>query len=127
MGRAMKRHDAGFTLVEVIVAFTIVTMVLAALYYSIAGAYRGYAQTQLREQTLALARAHLDVIGIEEPLQPGDSTGTYATGVVWRLTFEPVETAAHKGRAFHILLEALDHGGQPLLRLETFKLVPDSN
>jgi general secretion pathway protein I len=118
----MKRHDAGFTVVEVIVAFAIVTMVLAALYFSIAGAYRGYAQAQVREQTLALARAHLDVIGLEEPLQPGESTGTYETGVVWRLAIEPVETAAHKGRAFRILLEALDHGGQPLLRLETFKL-----
>jgi hypothetical protein len=42
--------------------------------------------------------------------------------VVWRLAIEPVETAAHKGRSFRILLEALDHGGQPLLRLETFKL-----
>src|SRR5262245_31952831 len=123
----MRRHDAGLTLVEVLVALAILTMVLAAHYASIAGAYRGYAQTQLREQALALARAHLDVIGIEEPLQPGDSAGTYATGVVWRLAIEPVESAAHKGRAFHILLEALDHGGQPLLRLETFKLVPDSN
>jgi len=123
----MRRQDAGFTLVEVVVALAIVTMVLAALYYSIAGAYRGYAQTQLREQTLALARAQLDVIGIEEPLQPGDSTGTYATGVVWRQAIEPVETAAHKGRAFRILLEALDHRGQTLLRLETFKLVPGTN
>jgi general secretion pathway protein I len=118
----MRRYDAGFTVVEVIVAFAIVTMVLAALYYSIAGAYRGYAQAQVREQTLALARAHLDLIGLDEPLQPGENTGTYATGVVWRLAIEPVETAAHKGRSFRILLEALDHGGQPLLRLETFKL-----
>jgi len=123
----MKRRDAGFTLVEVIVAFTIVTMVLAALYYSIAGAYRGYAQAQVREQTLALARAHLEVIGLEEPLQAGESTGTYETGVMWRLAIEPVETAVHKGRAFRILLEALDHGGQPVLRLETFKLVVRPN
>jgi len=123
----MRRHDAGFTLVEVIVAFAIVTMVLAALYFSIAGAYRGYAHAQVREQALALARAHLDMIGLEEPLQPGESTGTYETGVVWRLAIESVKTETHKGRAFRIQLEALDHGGQPLLRLETFKLVPDTN
>jgi general secretion pathway protein I len=118
----MRRHDAGFTVVEVIVSFAIVTLVLAALYHSLAGAYRGYARAQVREQTLALARAHLEVIGIEETLQPGESTGTYATGVAWRLAVKPVETEAYKGRAFRILLEALDHGGQPLLRLETFKL-----
>src|SRR5262249_53970298 len=118
----MRRRDAGFTLVEVLVAFAIVTIVLAALYQAIAGAYRGYARAQVREQTLALARAHLEAVGIEGPLQPGESTGTYATGVVWRLTVEPVETASYRGRAFRILLEALDHEGHTPLRLETFKL-----
>ena len=118
----MRRRDAGFTLVEVLVAFTIVTIVLAALYQAIAGAYRGYARAQVREQTLALARAQLEAVGIEAPLQSGVSTGAYATGVVWHLTVEPAETASYKGQAFRILLEALDPGGRPLLRLETFKL-----
>jgi type II secretion system protein I len=118
----MRRHDAGFTLVEVLVAFTIVTIVLAALYQAIAGAYRGYARAQVREQTLALARAQLEAVGIDGPLQSGESTGTYATGVAWHLAIERAETSSYKGQAFRIVLEALDHGGQPLLRLETFKL-----
>jgi general secretion pathway protein I len=118
----MRRRDAGFTLVEVVVAFAIVTIILTALYQTVAGAYRGYARVHLREQTLALARAHLDAVGIETPLQPGESTGTYATGVAWHLTVGPVETASYKGRAFRVLLQALDPRGQPVLRLETFKL-----
>jgi hypothetical protein len=64
----------------------------------------------------------LEAIGIEEPLRPGERSGTYATGVVWRLTVEPTGTASSRGRAFRVLLEALDAGGKPLLRLETFKL-----
>jgi general secretion pathway protein I len=118
----MRRQDAGFTLVEVVVAFAIVTIILAALYQAIAGAYRGYARVQVREQTLALARAQLEAVGFEGPLQPSQSTGTYPTGVVWHLTVEPVETASYRGRAFRILLEAIDHGDRPLVRLETFKL-----
>jgi type II secretion system protein I len=118
----MRHHDAGFTVVEVLVAFAIVTIVLAALYQTVAGAYRGYARVQVREQTVVLARAQLEAVGIETPLQPGESTGTYATGVAWHLTVEPVETASYKGRAFRVLLQALDRGGQSLLRLETFKL-----
>ena len=118
----MRRHDAGFTVVEVLVAFAIVTIVLAALYQTVAGAYRGYARLQVREQTLVLARAHLEAVGIETPLQPGESTGTYATGVPWHLTVEPVETASYKGRAFRVMLQALDRGGRSLLRLETFRL-----
>ena len=70
-----RRREAGFTLIEVVVAFVIVTIILAALYQAIAGAWRGYARTQMREQALALARAHLDAIGIEEPLQPGQEIG----------------------------------------------------
>jgi general secretion pathway protein I len=118
----MRRSEAGFTLIEVVVAFAIVTIILAALYQAIAGAWRGYARVQVREETLALARAQLEAIGIEEPLQPGERTGTYATGVAWRLTVEPVATASSRGRAFSVLLEALDAGGKPLLRLETLKL-----
>jgi len=118
----MRRHDAGFTVVEVLVAFAIVTIVLAALYQTVAGAYRGYARVQVREQTLALARAHLEAVGIETPLQLGESTGTDATGVPWHLTVEPVETASYKGRAFRVMLQALDRGGRSLLRLETFRL-----
>jgi len=123
----MRRHDRGFTVIEVLVAFAIVAIVLTALYQAVAGAYWGYARVQVREQTLALARAHLEAVGIETPLQPGESTGTYATGVAWHLTVEPVETASYKGRAFRLLLQALDPAGQPLLRLETFKLDPQIN
>jgi len=118
----MRRHDAGFTVVEVVVAFAIVTIVVAALYPAIAGAYRGYARAQVREQTMALARAQLETVGVDGPLQSGESTGRYSTGVTWHLAVEPVETSSHRGRAFRIVLETRDLGGQPLLRLETFKL-----
>jgi general secretion pathway protein I len=118
----MRHREAGFTLIEVVVAFAIVTVILAALYQAIAGAYRGYARTQLREQTLALLRAQVEAVGSEKPLQPGERTGTYATGVAWRLTVEPTETASSRGRAFRVVLEALDPGGKSLLKLETFKL-----
>jgi prepilin-type N-terminal cleavage/methylation domain-containing protein len=118
----MRRSEAGFTLIEVIVALVVVTIILAALYQAIAGAWRGFARTRVREETLALARAQLEAIGVEKPLQPGERSGTYATGIAWRLTVEPAGTASSRGRAFRVLLEALDTGGKPLLRLETFKL-----
>lgn len=123
----MRRWDAGFALVEVVVAFAIVTIILAALYQAVAGAYRGYARVQVREHTLALARAQLEAIGIEAPLRPGESSGTYTTGVAWHLTVEPVETASYKGRGFRVLLQTLDSGGRPLLGLETFKLDAHTN
>jgi prepilin-type N-terminal cleavage/methylation domain-containing protein len=120
----MLRDEAGFTLVEVIVAFAVVVLVLASIYQAVAGAYRGEARAQVRDRALAQARTHLEVIGIEQPFELGETTGTYVTGVAWRLTITPVEALAYKGQAFRILLEPLDHRGHPLLRLETFKLRP---
>ncbi len=122
--RPVIRDEAGFTLVEVVVAFAVVVLVLASIYHAVAGAYRGEARAQVRDQALAQARAHLEVIGIEQPFELGETTGTYVTGVAWRLTIAPVEALAYKGQAFRIVLEPLDHSGHPLLRLETFKLRP---
>lgn len=58
LGGAVRRGEAGFTLVEVLIAFAIVALVLASIYHAIAEAYRGEARAQAREQALAQARAH---------------------------------------------------------------------
>jgi prepilin-type N-terminal cleavage/methylation domain-containing protein len=127
MGGAVSRREAGFTLVEVVVAFAIVAMVLAGLYSLMAGALRGEAGAAVRNQALAAARAHLESIGIEQPLTAGETTGVYATGVPWRLAIEPVETLSYRGQAFRVVLEPLSPTGKPLARFETFKLVPRTN
>jgi general secretion pathway protein I len=123
----MKQREAGFTLVEVVVAFAIVALVLGGLYHLMADALRGETRAKVNEQALALASAHLEAIGIDRALEPGDTTGVYATGLAWRLTIEPIETLSYRGQAFRIVLEPLDRSGKPLLRLETFKLVSRTN
>jgi general secretion pathway protein I len=123
----MSRGETGFTLVEVVVAFVIVTLTLAGIYHAIAGAYRGEARALVRDQALAHARAHLETIGVSQPLELGETTGTYVTGMAWRLTVAPTDTPAYKAQAFRIVLEPLEENGQPFLRLETFKLVPRTN
>src|SRR5262245_46074564 len=99
-------------------------MVLGGLYALMAGALRGEASAVARDQVLAVARAHLELIGVEQPLGAGETTGVYAAGVPWRLAIEPVETPSYRGRAFRIVLEPLGPTGKPLARFETFKLVP---
>jgi prepilin-type N-terminal cleavage/methylation domain-containing protein len=123
----MRQGEAGFTLIEVLVAFAIVALVLAGIYQALAGAYRGETRAQVQERVLALARAHLEAIGIEQPLEPGETTGTYHTGLAWHLTVAPVAPLSDKGQAFHIVLETQGADGRPLLRLETFKLATGTN
>ena len=127
MGVTMRQGEAGFTLIEVLVAFAIVALVLAGIYQALAGAFRGENRAQVQERVLALARAHLETIGLEQPLEPGETAGTYQTGLSWHLTVAPVASLSDKGQAFRIVLEAQGADGRPLLRLETFKLVAGSS
>jgi len=123
----MKRGEAGFTLVEVLVAFAILSMALAGLYQALAGAHRGDARTKTYMQALAFARAHLETVGMEPPPAAGQSSGVYAEGLAWRLSVERAGAGGRKGQAFRVVLEALDKAGKPLLRLETFRLGPREN
>ena len=127
MGITMRQGEAGFTLIEVLVAFAIVALVLAGIYQALAGAFRGENRAQVQERVLALARAHLETIGLEQPLEPGETAGTYQAGLTWHLTVAPVASLSDKGQAFRIVLEARGADGRPLLRLETFKLAAGSN
>src|SRR5262245_50693391 len=127
VGGTVNRREAGFTVVEVVVAFAIAAIVLGGLYSLMTGALRGEATTVVREHALVAARGHLESIGIEELLAAGETMGVYATGVPWRLTISPVETHSYRGQAFRIVLEPLNATGKPLVRLETFKLAPRAN
>jgi general secretion pathway protein I len=65
---------AGFTLIEVLVAFTIATMALVALYrVSSTGLSTGFTAERY-SRALLIAESALDTIGIGEPLTPGTST-----------------------------------------------------
>lgn len=120
----MRQNEDGFTLVEVLVAFAVLSLVLVGLYEAMAGAYRGQARIKAYEQALDFARTHLETIGIEEPLQIGKTTGRYSDRFGWRLTVEEIDLKAYKAKAFRIVLEPLDQAGQSILTLESFKLVP---
>jgi general secretion pathway protein I len=86
-------REAGFTLLEIIVALAIVTLSFSALLSVIS---RGVGQTTQAE-TLAtagsLAQSLLAQLGTEVPIQPGQSGGELAGGFHWRLRVEPLGDA----------------------------------
>ncbi len=118
--------DAGFTLIEVLIAFATATLGIVVLYSALAGSQRQAAVADLRERTLAQAQSQLDAVGISAPLSPGVTRGIYPNGVNWRMTVTPIgrQEPTEKGATLpmQVVLEAFDAGGHAIVRLKTVML-----
>ncbi len=84
------RAQAGFTLLEVIVALVIAAVAMAVLF---SGAATGLRATHLSGDTMkavSLARSHLAMVGRARPLVPGEQSGEDGDGFHWRLRITPL-------------------------------------
>jgi general secretion pathway protein I len=69
------KRAAGFTLIEVVVAFVLLTLVLATSFEIFT---TGFARTSLLEdesRALLIAQSRLAAAGVEEPLKEGETRG----------------------------------------------------
>ncbi len=84
--------DRGFTLLEVLVAFAIAALALAALTQGAAGGLRSARVAGHVQEALSRARSHL----VAAALAPaaGEQQGEDGGGYAWRVTTAPVRTAA---------------------------------
>lgn len=122
----MDTSDAGFSLVEVLVALTVSALLMAAAYGGLALATRGMRVSDAEARQLEVARDQLARVGIETPLVQGERTGK-SGNVVWTVSVRPYLSPADpagefgKPRAFWIEVEARAPG-RPTKRLTTLKL-----
>jgi general secretion pathway protein I len=77
--------DAGFTLLEVMVAFAISALAIALLYNGATGGLNATATATKSEEALALARSHLAAIGRGEAISQQETSGTDGDGYSWHL------------------------------------------
>ncbi len=119
--------EDGFSVVEVIVAFTIVVFAIVGLYRAIEHSYQLAAEGQLREDVAAFARSELEAIGADGHLVTNVIGGTLVKGIIWRITVQPITSAtqpatAKEIRAFTVVFEAFRSNGTPVVTLRTVKL-----
>ncbi len=120
------RRDAGFSIMEALVALAIVAMGLAVFAKAAGDSFRAASRIRVNAAALASTRSHLDAIGQNGALQDGVFTGRYGNDLPWRLTVQALagnaRDAAQGPRPFWIVLETFDRRGVRLVKLETAKL-----
>ena len=85
-----RRASAGYTLIEVIVAFAILALALALLLGTLSGAARQVRWSDEAGRAALHAQSLLDQTGVGQSLQPGHSAGTFEQGRYrWTLDVAP--------------------------------------
>ncbi|MFO1152198.1 MAG: prepilin-type N-terminal cleavage/methylation domain-containing protein [Rhodospirillales bacterium] len=75
--------DAGFTLLEVLIAFALVAFVLAAVMQVFSGGMRITSLVEQRVVASMLAQSKLTEMGANQPLVPGVESGISDAGYRW--------------------------------------------
>ena len=81
-----RRACRGFSLLEVLVAFTILAMLLAALFEVFSAGLNAARAGDLFTRAAVIAQSRLAAVGIVEPLQEGVSSGSTDDAYHWRVT-----------------------------------------
>ncbi|KAB2911590.1 MAG: prepilin-type N-terminal cleavage/methylation domain-containing protein [Hyphomicrobiaceae bacterium] len=84
------RADAGFTLVEVIVAFAVLSLTLVAATQIYSRGFLSFASANEEAAALQLAQARLNAVGVEIPLESGHLSGSLPDHrLTWELAIRP--------------------------------------
>jgi type II secretory pathway pseudopilin PulG len=88
-GARARETRGGFTLIESLVAFVILTLALGALMQGLGGGARNESRGDFLSRAARQGRSQLETLGAATPLSAGESSGRYGDGLVWRLLVSP--------------------------------------
>lgn len=89
--RTRPHNQAGFTLVEVLIAVTIAGFAMVALMRLMSTSLDGGEIATRATTALLIAESRLAAAGIESPLQPGRTNGGVADGYRWTMNVRPFD------------------------------------
>jgi general secretion pathway protein I len=93
-GGAAQARRRGFTLIEILVALVILTVALGALLQLFSTGMRSASSAEARTIAVLLAQSRLAALGVETPLEPGESDGAWDERYRWTATIDAYEDEA---------------------------------
>ncbi|SDU36116.1 prepilin-type N-terminal cleavage/methylation domain-containing protein [Halopseudomonas salegens] len=87
------RRERGFTLLEVLVAFVVATLLLTVLLRAFSSGLTGLARVDRLSMAALVAQSRLAEVGVTEPLQPGTYQGSEDTDYEfsWEVDIRPLD------------------------------------
>lgn len=124
MNENLPDPEAGYTLLETLVAFVILSMSVTAFFQAWSLSTNSIIRATERRETASAAASLLDRIGTPDiPLQPGDYGSNEAERPYWQVHIEPYEAGgAGPTRLFmvHIRL-APQQGSNAVVEIDTLR------
>lgn len=125
------RRDAGFTLIETLVALAILSIALGVLLAVFGDGIRRQGRAEQLAMATLQAQSLLARVGVDIPLRTGVATGTLPKGLHWRLHMDHYgnvgDRKAWPSEAYQVVVEVSSGDGsrsEPLVRLATLRLGP---
>lgn len=84
-----RSHEAGFSLLEVLVAFSILALSLGVLMQIFSGSLRNADVAHDQAQAVVIAQSLLAAAGVDSPLAAGETTGEVGGKFRWSLLAQP--------------------------------------
>ncbi|NRP89024.1 hypothetical protein GFPCMMHI_04949 [Ensifer adhaerens] len=98
MTTAAQQNDCdGFTLLEVLVAFVILTLFLSVAFAGFSTSLRAERRAEIAQQAMQLAQAKMDAIGITEPIPAAKTTGSFGSDFSWTASVQALRPQAASG------------------------------
>jgi general secretion pathway protein I len=125
------RRAGGFTLLEILVAFTILAIALTAIIQAFSQGLRASSVAEERATLVMLARSKLAEVGHSIPLEETEQSGDFEDGLGWQLTIRSPQDSGQDGeldlgegtdlRAYEVTLR-IHRGERSLFEVRSFRV-----
>ena len=126
------RKNRGMTLIEVLVAFVILSLAMGVIMQVFFGGMRNARLAESYSRAVFLAESRLAAVGVEQPLAAGQVSGVMGADMGWRITINPYDDGGAADRLLmaqrlyqvQVVVNWSDEGRQRQIALDSLRLGP---